>query len=268
MEVLRLLLLADAALGLLVAELEGLAAQLGELHPEGGRQGRAELGLQHPVFDGLEGQDFPLAVHHETQGDALHAAGGKAAAHLVPEHLADLVAHEPIQHAAGPLGIHEIGVDLRGIRHGGGDALGGDFVEAHPLHHHALGGFDGLQQVPADGLSFAVRVGRENQLVGLLGGGPQLLHHLLFGGGDFVDLLEAVGDVDDLDLLPALLHHFLGGEVADVAHAGLHFVALAQVLLDGLGFRGAFDNHQLRHGSLHRVSIIPWPSRPHPAIPL
>jgi len=59
---------------------------------------------------------------------------------------------------------------------------------------------------------------------------------------DFVPLLEAILDVDAV-----LLH-----EVLDVSLAGYDLVTGTQVLLDGLGFGGGFDDYEsLRHGGLN-----------------
>ena len=225
------------ALGGPVAGLQGLAPQLHQLHPEGGRQGGGEAGLEHPVFDGVEGQDLPLPVHDDAHGHALHPASAEAPADLFPQHLADLVAHQPVEHPAGPLGVHQLAVDDGGGGHGLLDAGGGDLIKEDAVHRQGLGGLDGLQQVPADGLPLAVRVRCEDQLVGGLGGGPQLPDHLLFGRTDLVLLLEAVLHI----------HAQLPGQVADMTHGGHDLVALAEVLGDGLRLGWAFHDHEFGH---------------------
>ena len=234
------------ALGFLVAELQGLATELDQAHPEIRRQLGAEPAFEHPIFHSFEGLDFPLAIHDEAHGDALHPARGKPAPHLVPQHLAHLVAHEPVQHAPGSLRVHQLLVDDRGIGHGLLNASGRDLVEQHPRHRQGFRGLDGLQQMPGDGLPFSIRVSGEDQFIGALGRGPQLRHHFGLGRADLVFLLKSVFDV----------HAELLGQVADMAHRGLHRVALAQVLGDGLGLRGAFDDDEFGQGGL-----LGWPTR-------
>ena len=72
-------------------------------------------------------------------------------------------------------------------------------------------------------------------LGGGLGRGPELRDHLGLGRADLVFLLEAVLDI----------HPQLWGQIPDMAHGGHDLVALAQVLGDGLGLGGAFDDHEL-----------------------
>ena len=101
---------------------------------------------------------------------------------------------------------------------------GGDFVELDALD---VPGFilDHLRDVPGNGLAFTVRVGRE-------------IHRISPGRG----LLKIMDDLFlALDGLIArrevmiLIHaDFLGRQVADMSHAGLHHVFAAQKFLDGL----------------------------------
>jgi len=44
-----------------------------------------QLGVQGPVLFGDEVADLPLAVDDQPGGDALHAPGGEAVAHLLPQ---------------------------------------------------------------------------------------------------------------------------------------------------------------------------------------
>ena len=65
-----------------------------------------------PVLFGDEALDLALALADELERDRLHAAGGEAAADLVPQERADLVAHQPVEHAARLLRVDHLHVDL------------------------------------------------------------------------------------------------------------------------------------------------------------
>ena len=56
----------------------------------------------------MEGADLALALHDHAQRHGLHAAGGETAAHFVPEQRRDLVAHQPVEHAARLLRVHQV----------------------------------------------------------------------------------------------------------------------------------------------------------------
>jgi hypothetical protein len=107
-----------------------------------------------------------------------------------------------------------------------------------------------LQQVPGDGLALAVFIGGEQEFVGVLEQALEL--------GDLLPLV-AVHDVQGLEVvvhvdaqagprLALVLGRDIGravGHVADVAHAGLHHVALAEVPGDGPGLGRGLDDDQL-----------------------
>ena len=91
-----------------------------------------------------------------------------------------------------------------------------------------------LGDVPGDGFTLAVGVGCEQEHIGLLRFGLELLQHLGLRLDDLVRLLEAILHVDA---------HLLG-QIFDVALAGQHLVPGAQVLLDRLGFGGGLDDDE------------------------
>ena len=137
---------------------------------------RAEGGVHVPVFFGDKGFDLLFPVVDQADGHALDAARRQAPADLPPQEGAQLVAHQPVQHAAGLLGVEQVLVDGAGMGHPLLllDPLFGDLVEGDPV---GLGGVDAQKvgQVPADGLPFPVRVGGQQDAVGLFGLGLQLL---------------------------------------------------------------------------------------------
>ena len=102
------------------------------------------------------------------------------------------VAHQPVQDAAGLLGVHQAGVDLAGVGKGLVDGALGDLVEDHAMNGLLLDDrVQGGAQVPGDGLALAVGVGGQVDLVGLLGLGAQAPDDVLLLLGDHVPRLES-----------------------------------------------------------------------------
>ncbi len=122
-----------------------------------------EHGVKGPVFLGDECLDLGLPVADDLGSDGLHAPGAQPLLDLLPEDGADLVAHQPVQHAPGLLGVDQIHIDLPGVLHRGLDGLGGHLVKLDAAGG-VLGDAQHVGQVPGDGLALAVRVGREIDL--------------------------------------------------------------------------------------------------------
>ena len=66
--------------------------------------------VEQPVFLWDEALYLFLALADYAQRDGLHAPGGEAALHLVPEQRAELVADEAVEHAARLLRLDEVHV--------------------------------------------------------------------------------------------------------------------------------------------------------------
>ena len=169
----------------------------------------------------------------EAHGHALHAACGQAPAHLAPQEGAELVTHQTVQHTAGLLGVEQIFVDGAGVGHALLHALFGDLVKGD-----AVGGV-GVQpqdvgQMPADGFAFAVRVGRQQNAVGVLG--------LAF---EFLDELFLAFDADVLGRIAVLhINAQLGSrQVPDMAHAGGDLIVIAQIFANGLRLCRRLHDH-------------------------
>ena len=173
-----------------------------------------ELGGDGPVLLGDELVDLLLPVADDPGGHGLDPPGGQALAHLGPEDGADLVAHQPIQHPAGLLGVHQVHVDGPGLLEGALDGGGRDLVELDP----ALALLVQLQdfgKMPGNSLPLSVRVGGQVHLVRLLRFLADGLQNLLPAPEGDIGGLEAVLHV----------HAQLGlGQVPDVALAGHHLV--------------------------------------------
>ena len=191
---------------------------------------RAQHGVDVPVFLGLEGLYLLLPVHNQAHGHALHAPGRKPAAHFAPQKRAELIAHQPVQHAARLLGVEQVHIDGARGSHALLHALFGNFAKGDAV----VGGRvqpQKLGQMPADGLALAVRVRCKEHLVALFGKAFQLANNL------FLAL-----DVDIFRLV-VLLHvdaELALRQIADMAHGGRHLIAAAQIFADGFGFRRGF----------------------------
>ena len=236
-------ILPDGVGSFVVSDLDPLAIPLHQVGAENGGPPRLEVHLDRPVLLGLEGLDLPLAVADELERDRLHSAGAQAPAHFLPENRADLVADQPVEHAARLLRVHFLRVHINRVLEGGQDRPLRDLVEDHAaelgLRLLALAA-QLLREVPADGLALPVGVSGQVDRVGRLRGLLELVEHLLARGQRLVLDREAALDVDPQLLL---------GQVAHVSHRGLHGEAAPEVLVDGLRLCGRLDDDQvLRHG--------------------
>ncbi len=207
--------------------------------------------MQRPVLHRHEGGDLALALGEQAHRHRLHATGREPAADLLPQERRELVAHQPVQHAPGLLGVDLVGVDLARVQEGGLDRALRDLVEHDPVRL-GLADAELLGEVPADGLPFPVRVGRDVERVHLLGRLLQLVEHLLLGRQHLVLRLEAL----------LLVHPELGfGQIADVAHRGLDDVLRVQILLDRLDLGGRLHHHQRSFHRRHPPVSYPRPIR-------
>ena len=207
----------------------------------------AEIHIQRPVFLRLEGADLVFPVDDQARGDRLHTAGRQTLADLPPQQRAELIADDPVEHAAGLLRIDQVLVDgtrmLDGFLH---DAAR-DLVEGHAVGRIVR---DGQQifQVPGDGLAFAVRVRCEIDAVGVLCGLLQLRDDLFLALERIVFRLKVMLDIDAQRALR---------QIAQVAHAGLDLIVGTEIFSDGFGLRRRFHDDQIlfcvRHRRLHVI---------------
>ena len=188
---------------------------------------------------GTNARDLFFALADHAQRGALHAAGGEAAPHFLPEQRREIEADEIVERAPRLLRVHEIERQVARLGHRLAHRGLGDLVEHHAMHllvRELAALFQDLRQMPGDGFALAVRVGREVQGLGFLqrlGDGFDvalvLLEHLVLHG-------EAVVGID---------RAFLRHQIAHVAIGGEHLEVLAQVLLDGLRLRGRLDDDEI-----------------------
>jgi hypothetical protein len=221
-----------------------------ERHEPGLERPRVERAEYVPVRGGDERHAGALALDDQARGDGLHAAGGEPAGDLLPQDGGDLVAVEAVEDPARLLRVDEPLVDVACLVERALDCALGDLVE----HHASRGdlGLEHLEQVPGDRFPFAVLVGGEQQLVGVLELAAQIRDDLLLVRVHDVVGLEVVLDVDR-QTAPRLALDLLGdlggalGQVADVPDARLHDEARAEIARDRLGLGGGFHDDQPFH---------------------
>jgi len=211
-----------------------LALQPDHARGKGGRCAAFHLRLDGPVLFGTEGLDLGLAIHHQTHGHRLHPARRQTAPHLGPQHRADLVAHQPVEHAPRLLRLELVHVEFERMQDGVVHGLLCDLVEEHALNVR-VGRPNLFSDMPGDGLALAVGVGRQQDLLCPLGRGLDVRDDLLLALDNHVFGLEVVFNVDA---------HAGLGQILDVPHRCLDHVARAQVLLDRCGLGGRLDDHQ------------------------
>ncbi len=121
----------------------------------------------------------------------------------------------------------------------------GHRVEHDALHLGLAESFallEGLKDVPGDRLALTIRVGGENQPVGLLHRIGNVLEPLLSPLVDLPNHLEIGIGID---------RTVFGGKVADMAITGQNRVILAEIFIDRLGLGGRLDNDNAE-GFWHR----------------
>lgn len=192
-----------------------------------------EMGLDRPVFSWYESGDFGFAVGDHAEGRRLDSTGGKALFQLAPEKGAEPVTDHAIENASGLLGIDEVHIDCAGVVEGFGDGTLRDFVKDDATDWNTLD-VGCFEEVPGDGLTFAVGVGCEVYGAGAFSGLGKVLNGFLLVLRDLVKGLKVVGDVDAEAVL---------GKVPDMAKGSLHAEVLAQDLAYGPGLGGGFHDY-------------------------
>ena len=234
----------DRGLGLqrvaLIADRQAVELLAVPLHEACG-EGRAVLlhgGSDRPIFLRAKRLDLTLAIDDQAKRDRLNAAGGLGAGQLAPQHRREREADEIVERAAGAVRVDQIGIELTRVRHrlshrGLGDGVEGDAIDLLgqrlALRQHFL-------DVPADRLPLSIRVGGEDQAVGILG-----------EIGDRLQLLGLVGVIFPFHRKAGvgIDRAVLGRQIADVAVARENAKIGAEVFFDGLRLCGRFDNYKL-----------------------
>ena len=199
--------------------------------------------VKQPVFLRLEGADLIFTVDHDARGHRLHTSGGQAGLDLAPEQRAEFIAHDAVKNAARLLRVDQILIDLARVLDALGDDLLRDLVEGHALGL-IVRQIQQLLQVPRNGLSLAVRVGREVDGAGRLGA--------LFQVGDHVGAILH-GQILRREVTVDIDAHRALWQVAQMPHRGHDLIVAAQIFFDCSGLRRRLDDHQIRFCFCHRV---------------
>ena len=86
-----------------------------------------------------------------------------------------------------------------------------------------------LQNVPGNGFSFSIRVGGEDNRVGIFNRGDNIIQAFFAAGAEFPCHGKVFVRID---------RAVFAGQVADVAEAGKNFVIAAEGFVNGFGFGG------------------------------
>ena len=208
---------------------------------------RREQGAQLPVFLRLEDLDLRLAIADEAQRHGLDAAGRAGARQLAPQHRGEGEADQIVEGAAGEIGVDQRLVDLPRVRHRVQHRLLRDGVEddaAHRLGADHLLLAQHLEHVPRDRLALPVRIGGEDDAVGLL-------HRL----GDLVQPL--LGKLGHLPVHGEVLVRpdgaVLGRQIAHVSVGSENLEVAAEILVDRLRFGRRFDDDDIHEKTVPRA---------------
>ena len=212
-----------------------LPAMEGRLEPAHVGGDAVQLHIQRPVFLGHKGTDLLFPLGHQTGGHRLYPSGGESPADLLPQQRRELIAHDTVQNAPGLLGVHQILVDGPGGGNGLVDHLLGDLIKGHPVGL-VVRNAQQFFQMPGNGLSFPVRVGGQIDPLALSRRLLEVLDDLLLALDGLIVRLEAVLHIHAQLAL---------GQIADVAHGRLDFIARTQIFADGLGLGRRLHDHKI-----------------------
>ena len=201
--------------------------------------------VQRPVLLGLEGTDLVLPIHHHPGSHGLDTTGGQPPAYLLPQQRRQLIANDSVQNAAGLLGVHQIIVNVPGMLDRILHYLLRNFVKRDPLSL-PVRQIQKLLQMPGNGLSLPVRVGRQVHGVRLGGVRLQLLDE---------SFLAPDGDILGGEIVLQVYAHFALGQIPQVSHTGLDGISGTQIPSDGLCFRGGLHDHKIVRLS-HMIKIL------------
>ena len=131
----------------------------------------AQFRLDRPILLRLERPNLALAFHHQPHRDGLHPPGAQSARDPLVQQRRNLVAHDAVEDSPRLLGIDQLHVHLAGVVERRPHGVLGNFIELHAEKLRAvLLALQNLLQMPGDRFAFAIRVGRQIDLLGALGG--------------------------------------------------------------------------------------------------
>ena len=239
--------------GQIFAAFLGVEFRLGGIGGEFHGSLRREQGRDFPIFLGLEGFDFTLAVDNQLDRDRLHSAGTQSACYLLSEQVRERIAHDAVQHPSRFLGLDPLIVD--GGRVGDRPLHRGasDFVEGDPLRRLRVE-LQCFGNVPGDRFAFTIRVSGQVDHAGLVGFALQLRQNILSCSPlartpgiasvhDDIARFPASCDVDADDVLSFELP--LRRQIADVTVTRQDLEIGPEIFLDRFRFGWRFHDNEV-----------------------
>jgi len=167
-----------------------------------------------PVGLRLKVLDLELSVADKAKGHGLDTPGGETLEPPAGQHPGEertyLIAHQPVQDPAGPLGLHLSDVHLARLLQGPPHCLRSDLVEEHPREPVLRPVGEELHKVVGDGLTLPVGVGGQVHL-------GRVPHRLAQGGHELAVPYHPLGTEAVLNVHPELLLR----EIPDMALGGM-----------------------------------------------
>ena len=205
----------------------------------------AEHRLDVPVVRGTKRHAVPFALDQQADRGALHAASRGAAGAFAAQHLDEAPAVEAVEDAPGFLGVDQRHVEVARVGHRLFD--GGAVISWKTMRLTGTRRRQRLEQMPADRFTFAVFVGGEIDLAGVLHQRLEFANLRLLLLGHDVERLEVVFDVHPV---PRPLQRLVGlrdlfgasRQVTNVPHGRLHEIVVAKEARDGAGLGWGLDD--------------------------
>ena len=132
--------------------------------------GGKQFGVDRPVFFGFEVLDFDFPLTDQAKRNRLYPAGGFRPRQLAPQNRRQVEAYQIVERAPRHIGGNQIVVNLTRVFDGFGYRRFGDFVKDDAFYFFVFdfaAGFQFFQNVPGNRFSFPVRVGGEDNGVGV-----------------------------------------------------------------------------------------------------
>src|SRR5260370_32824244 len=144
---------------------------------ERGRIAGLQARIERPVLFRAKCLALLLALDDYPQRHRLDPSGADSALDLVPQQRAYLVPYQPVEHPARLLSVEQVVIELLRIRDRRAHRALGYLMEQDPADG-ALDLSELVGDVPGDRFALAVGVGRQVDVVGLLGLRLDFLEHL------------------------------------------------------------------------------------------
>ena len=104
-----------------------------------------------------------LTLDNHSHSRRLNSARREPSIDLAPQHRRNLVSNQTVNHSSGLLGLDKIVIYVGSVCDGLLNRLFGDLIENHATDRNL--GLEHFEQVPGNGLTFAVLIGCEEELV-------------------------------------------------------------------------------------------------------